>query len=88
MLQSLSFTKHFVHGSPYSRLHPAGNYMLFALSGGVPSVAAWVRIDPSIGGAPVSPPSSPPTNTTGLTPGLYHFNNVGRCRRHSLVYQS
>ena len=55
--------------------------MIFALSGGVPSVATWVRIDPSVGGTPVSPPSSPPantTNTTGLTPGLYHFNNVGR----------
>ena len=62
--------------------------MLFVLSGGVPSVGAWVRIDPSVGGTPVSPPSSPPTNITDLTAGLYHFNNVGRCSGHSLVCQS
>lgn len=82
----LSFMKRFAHARPYRWVHPAGNYMLFVLSGGVPSVGAWVQINPSVGGTPVSPPSSPsspPSNATGLTAGLYHLNNVGRCRGHS-----
>ena len=54
------------HGAGAANFAPPGYYMLFLVNkANVPSVAAWVKLDPAAGQAPVlaNQPASPPAGT-------------------------
>ena len=48
-----------VKSPPSANVAPPGWYMLFVLDDGVPSVAAWVRLDGEAPAPPVVPPDPP-----------------------------
>jgi hypothetical protein len=54
---------------PSAEVAPPGWYMLFVLDDGVPSVAAWVRLDGTAAAPPVVPPEPPEDPVSGSGSG-------------------